>query len=1561
MIWILETVIVTFFDLVGGGSEKREETNKEELPSESEKEDIVGKGVSVHSPQSSRETCGVEDDFASMNVSHEGPKNEERADPFAVDFHVRETEGLDFGEEGLDFDDFGEDGTSAGGAGPLASSSSHFVGGETGVHVPVHQAKMETMDAMSLLEEEKKRVSAVHVPPPKVEEEVSHETENVNVKVAELEEFVEGNGSPIDFGGDEFPEDPFGDVSLGGHNEFENVGVDSPEGVSQEHGDSKGAMSMERDGEDTNPTSFPFSTREEEGLGTGEDAIDFGGDEMNGSDFWSAIDPEDQEVQHEEEQSVPEVPKPVEVTEHEEHPKFSLEGDESDSDVLDFGGDECEGEEIAWGVDDAEIKPDPILGGNGEHDQADSKIVSDQVSPEEGPEGGIDFGSDEMEGGGGEATWDSGVSYGEETSTAKEGFPSSTSQGYPVMDDIGSQFHVQPPGAIASHGTHGMSMPMTTTAFGVDHSYAQEYPGVSPGFSATTTTTSHPPYSRPAVPTTSWGSPDTSFTSTSTAYSQPMGESGLHQPGYGYGYGYGYGHEYQHGISAPMPSSAAVPSAPQYSVPYSTSVSPSSGAHSSVGDVGSGGWGGGGDLSGGYYFSATPWGVQTSVPPATMGMHSYPISSVPVESSISSYSTGMPSRSHGYTTSGTRDSTVDLPGATMEYGSTSKVSPAEPYRHRVPSLTDIPGEPCGPTTMSVGISSPPGVQGMISPMISPREGESSGTERTPVPIVSFGFGGKIIIMFPRRAHRLNVLTRVPSTEFMEIRQGKVHVLDLGSVVPQAPEEDHMFNHFPGALTPETPVEHVVAYMDGLIPHLPPQSPIQMLWMLLRALVQNKGVVNPDAIVPILNLQDGLGSSSFVADDGSQMAPTILRKDDSASSSVDQQKIAMDVQERVFQGDFAGATRHAMNGHMWPIALLLASYVDKNTYMSVVQQYASHCLMDEAPLKTLFMLMADQTTPLLSSPSTTVFGSEQWREHLAIMIRNEIEGRERMLIQMGDRLWREKSSVELAHFCYLLAHRHLDSINTMSTARMVLVGGDHRRDHSAFFSPMTLQMTEIFEYATILKDPRVRYPSLLPFRLLHAERLLELGHVQQACAYVSFVQKVLASNPKIGGAVGCSSFKARLLAFTQRLNVCFGEKRVEELAAMSHMRGGMADASSAAGSKTKDGFRWFRSIIDSGISKMMSDSDDTMSEGKGSARTIPIGMSMPGIDVPIPVPQARERSVEGVAAERKVATTSKPDATLGRGTDDDDVPIPVPQARERSVEGVAAERKVATTSKPDATLGRGTDDDDDSAQLHTHAHHPPQSQHQPLSQPPPSSSAPDMGTTADPSMSGASEKDGRDSKGPNAGGIGRVAGFFRGLFKRSDSKEMDLGNENEFYYNEKLKRWVRRGQEEEIEKEMEAMKAPPPMAKPTLSAGSLVDLKATPSPLVQRHVTSRYIDPFNLSGGESGSSGGSGGSVEGSSFGGSSAPPPPQGGFAGSGGSGMHPPLAGTPGLPPRPPTSLPSTFGAPPPPPAFGAPPPGLGMPVPAMGFGSSAHQRPKFLMPKSVSVPSEFPPETQQ
>jgi len=130
---------------------------------------------------------------------------------------------------------------------------------------------------------------------------------------------------------------------------------------------------------------------------------------------------------------------------------------------------------------------------------------------------------------------------------------------------------------------------------------------------------------------------------------------------------------------------------------------------------------------------------------------------------------------------------------------------------------------------------------------------------------------------------------------------------------------------------------------------------------------------------------------------------------------------------------------------------------------------------------------------------------RWRESLSVLVANRTQGDAETIVALADELWSQLGQAEAAHICYLLSGLAVGAVDVPAT-RIALLGADHKRARALFAHDVdALQRTECFEYALAKHKPAVHVPTLQPYKLLKALRLLEMGEVKEAYGYCEQIQ------------------------------------------------------------------------------------------------------------------------------------------------------------------------------------------------------------------------------------------------------------------------------------------------------------------------------------------------------------------------------------------------------------------------------------------------------------------------
>ncbi|CAN1185891.1 Protein transport protein SEC16B homolog [Linum perenne] len=234
--------------------------------------------------------------------------------------------------------------------------------------------------------------------------------------------------------------------------------------------------------------------------------------------------------------------------------------------------------------------------------------------------------------------------------------------------------------------------------------------------------------------------------------------------------------------------------------------------------------------------------------------------------------------------------------------------------------------------------------------------------------------------------------------------------------------------------------------------------------------------------------------------------------------------ASEVQNLLVAGRKTEALQYAQEGQLWGPALVLASQLGDQFYVDTVKKMALRQLLPGSPLRTLCLLIAGQPAEVFSSNTRTdgffsgAVGTQQpllpgansmlddWEQNLALITANRTKDDELVIIHLGDCLWKDRSEITAAHICYLVAEANFETYS--DTARLCLIGADHWKHPRTFANPEAIQRTELYEYSKVLGNSQFILQPFQPYKLVYAYMLAEIGRVSDSLKYCQAVLKSL---------------------------------------------------------------------------------------------------------------------------------------------------------------------------------------------------------------------------------------------------------------------------------------------------------------------------------------------------------------------------------------------------------------------------------------------------------------------
>ncbi|KAG2603704.1 hypothetical protein PVAP13_4NG003401 [Panicum virgatum] len=661
---------------------------------------------------------------------------------------------------------------------------------------------------------------------------------------------------------------------------------------------------------------------------------------------------------------------------------------------------------------------------------------------------------------------------------------------------------------------------------------------------------------------------------------------------------------------------------------------------------------------------------------------------------------------------------------------------------------------------------------------SPHEQRSSAG-RPPHAVVTFGFGGKLLVLRESSSMTAN---------FDSGNQGNsgrtVSVLNIPEIVADKIDNQSMANGsalsyfhalcrqpIPGPLVGGSAaskdvnkwLDDMIGVYESSLTAFQGGDVQKVLISLLKILCQHYGKLRaPFGSDPS---QEGI--------DGPDMAVTKLFSSCKSSANMKGygvhcmrnlpsesqiQATAQEVQNLLVSGRRKEALQYAQEGQLWGPALILALQLGDKFYADTVKKMA-HChFVSGSPLRTLCLLIAGQPADVFSSENPINSGSlytphqpvevapkgmlDDWQENLAIITANRTKGDDLVITHLGDCLWKEKNEVASAHSCYLVAELNIDSYS--ESARMCLIGADHLRCPRTFASPEAIQRTEVYEYAKVLGNSQYILLPFQPYKLIYAYMLAEIGKVSDSLRYCQASLKVLKASGRT----------PELEAWKQLFSTL--EERIR-----TYQQGGYA-TNLAPGMIVGKLF----TSLDKSLSRMM---------GTQSA-------PMP----PLPPGGANERDVY-----------SPPDTKVANNQSVMSMSPLMSSASEQSMSEMAG------------NCGPGREV----------AHNR-------------SISEPDFGKT--PQKAAGSSKT-QSTSGSGSSRFGWLVQKTVGLVSKSH-RQAKLGEQNKFYYDEKLKRWV----EEGAEVPAEEPPLPPPPTKSSFQ-NSIPESKLNGPPVVGGYTANGFAE------------------------------------------------------------------------------------------------------------------------
>lgn len=484
----------------------------------------------------------------------------------------------------------------------------------------------------------------------------------------------------------------------------------------------------------------------------------------------------------------------------------------------------------------------------------------------------------------------------------------------------------------------------------------------------------------------------------------------------------------------------------------------------------------------------------------------------------------------------------------------------------LPTPASYPVAPLPPTEQTIESASelppPPFSSGFAYPFSIMDPSVTNDVEhRTLCPIISWGFGGTLVMSIPpafdssdegKNVNGFDSRTsyRVKLFELQTI-SFDVQSEDLSAAREAVPPHRLPISNQELSLLAET-CDRVSLSCSGLSRHGAEGS--VALWRLLALMCRERDDGWRSSATSVLS---GLTSvrmfgrkKSGSISASKEQSPFNDSSRPSLGSDADHDEAGLEVERLMSEGNGTDALRIARESGMWPIAFVLASTLDKSKQNELITDFARSTLKESSTLYMLCLAMAENFSEI-EVKATSAAGLGQWRKTVGILLANwktstaSGDGRATKFLKIIDKVGQEllllkKDSVS-AHICFLLS----GSLGALSTEGTMLLGAD--RDMLAgrprsYGSTAAILQSLVFEAVCCSQGQEMFY-HLLPFRFLLAFEVCCVGRPDVALAHcewiVSIVKGVFQSGRNEIGSTFTLPFLASLEALDLRLRKHLG--------------------------------------------------------------------------------------------------------------------------------------------------------------------------------------------------------------------------------------------------------------------------------------------------------------------------------------------------------------------------------------------------------------------------------------
>lgn len=392
--------------------------------------------------------------------------------------------------------------------------------------------------------------------------------------------------------------------------------------------------------------------------------------------------------------------------------------------------------------------------------------------------------------------------------------------------------------------------------------------------------------------------------------------------------------------------------------------------------------------------------------------------------------------------------------------------------------------------------------------------------RPPRPVISWGFGGTLVVVLPTSSSRENA-----TSEAGENTNGfqKVRLFDMKAVCEDVVHDDLM-----AANEAVPPLPYPVRLRD-LHPYADmcdvlAQSSAGLsgsaaegraaLWRTLGLLCRQgttdwrsnaSSVVAGPTSVPLIGLRENSGS--VTGQQSIDESPLRLLSGRNSEGDTQRCVAASEVERLAAQGQVPDAVRLARKAGLWPLAIILSSNLDRQLHMDVISEYAKINLNDGSTLQTLCFSMAGDYEAI-AKKATSESGLNEWRKTVSMLLsnyrsavrNNDASGPRflKLIEHVGDALIADRKDVVSGHVCHIISGK----ISALDSEQVPLLGASRATPPGrprSLGAPAAILQSLVYE-ATANSQTGETFPHLLPLRLVLAAEIAAVGRPEVALAH-----------------------------------------------------------------------------------------------------------------------------------------------------------------------------------------------------------------------------------------------------------------------------------------------------------------------------------------------------------------------------------------------------------------------------------------------------------------------------